>query len=76
MSDKTFRYLNPCDHFMRMLSITYPKSQVDEAKIDRYARLYRKNLQSAVLAEIKEFQIPDFTLRERATDMAPICIQY
>ena len=44
MSDKTNRYLNPCDYFMKVLTIDYPKSQVDEAKIDRYARVYRKEL--------------------------------
>ena len=68
MSGKTNRYLNPCDYFMKVLTIDYPKSQVDEAKIDRYARVYRKDLQPKVMAEIKEYKIPDITLRDKATD--------
>ena len=49
MSGATMRYLNPCDYFMRELSIDYPKSQEDEAKIDRFARVYRKTLLPSVL---------------------------
>ena len=76
MSNKTNRYLNPCDFFMKVLTIDYPKSQEDEAKIDRYARVYRKELQPKVLAEIKEYKVPDMTLRDADTDVAPICDQY
>ena len=36
--------VNPADLFMKLLTINYPKSQVDEAKIDRFARVYRKTL--------------------------------
>ena len=76
MSGATFRYLNPCDYFMRELSIDYPKSQEDEAKMDRFARVYRKTLQPTVMQEMKEFKMPDYTLRDKSSTMAPLCTQY
>ena len=57
---------------MKQLAITYPKSQVDEAKIDRFARIYRKSLQPKITQQIKDFAIPEFTFRERDTDAASI----
>jgi len=73
MSGATFRHLNPCDYFMRELAINYPKSQVDEAKIDRFARVYRKQLLPTVLKDMKEYKMPDYTLRDKSQTMAPLC---
>lgn len=32
---------NPCDFFMRELSINYPKTKVDEEKLEKYLRKYK-----------------------------------
>lgn len=37
---KNSKCLNPCDFFMRELSVNYPKGPEDQAKIDYYVKKY------------------------------------
>ena len=42
MMKSSSKYLNPCDHFMRELSINYPKTEEDEKKINSYMERYKQ----------------------------------
>ena len=67
---------NPCDIFMRELAINYPKSQEDDNKVERFARIYRKQQEPFVMREIKNIRMPEFTLRNNASARAATMIQY
>lgn len=45
---------NPCDYFMRELSINYPKSEEDERKIASYSLKYEQELKPTVMLEMHE----------------------
>ena len=42
--DRSGKRQNPCDFFMRELSVNYPKKEEDEAKIKLYTEKYAKEL--------------------------------
>lgn len=58
-------YLNPCDFFMRELSINYPKKAEDEEKIDRYVRKYTEQQKSLVEREMEELRFEELDLGKR-----------
>lgn len=46
---------NPCDFFMRELSINYPKKKADEDRINFYLDKYNREQRPLVLAEMKQY---------------------
>ena len=53
---------NPCDYFMRELSVNYPKKEADEAKILKYTTKYREEQEPEVLALMKEHKFPELDM--------------
>ena len=51
------KYLNPCDFFMRELSVNYPKTEEDEARIAKFIELYKEKCEPCILKEIEENKI-------------------
>lgn len=45
---------NPCDYFMRELSVDYPKSQEDEDKMSRYCTRYQQEQEGAIMNFLKK----------------------
>ena len=46
------KYQNPCDYFMRVLSVNYPKTEEDEARMGYFISLYKEKCEPYVLQEI------------------------
>jgi ABC-type multidrug transport system ATPase subunit len=48
--------LNPCDVFMKILSVNYPKKQIDDEKIKELKDKYQTTLAKAIDKDIKSFK--------------------
>ena len=42
-------YSNPADHFIKALSISYPKTDADIAKLDHFTLNYSKKIQKKLI---------------------------
>ena len=60
--DVKTKFLNPCDFFMKELSVNYPKTEEDEAKITKYIQLYKEICEPKILKEIRENKIEDLEI--------------
>lgn len=66
---------NPCDFFMRELSISYPKGEQDEAKIQSYLEKYNTEQANTVEMEIKEKQFGALNLKRARALAVPFTKQ-
>jgi ABC-2 type transporter len=73
------RFTNPADFFMKILSVRYPKSAEDDAKIEFLVQSYQKLLLSSIKAENKQIKLSvpvDFKLTEGSFKRAGTCKQF
>lgn len=49
---------NPADHFMKVLAVRYPKTEEDEAKLEKLNINYRTLLEKQIKAEMKIIALP------------------
>lgn len=55
------RFKNPADSFMKLLAVSYPKTEEDKEKIDSFVNSYKKLNEPRVLAERQELSFTDLT---------------
>ena len=53
---------NPCDFFMRELSINYPKKEVDDAKLEKYLTKYQQEHAHKVCEEMERIRFEPLDL--------------
>ena len=77
MGYKVNRYDNPADAFMRSLSISYPKSQADEDKIQNLVQTYNTQQKQSVALLMENFKVPSLDLSKAGHIgvMAPFKLQ-
>jgi hypothetical protein len=54
---------NPADIFMRVLSVKYPKTQQDEAKLLLFNKCYKEQQESEVQGECDWFKCPQLKIK-------------
>ena len=62
LKDKGAKNCNPCDWFMRELSVNYPKSVEDQQKIDHYVKRYQDDMEKKVLADLDGIRFEELNL--------------
>ena len=61
---------NPCDFFMRELSINYPKKQVDDDKLEKYLTKYQQEHAQKVITEMERIRFQPLNIAH-ANQMIP-----
>lgn len=68
------QYGNPTDHYMRVLSVTYPKTEADIEKLQILDDKYTKHIANKVEDQIQKIKLPALDASKR-TNMAPFFTQ-
>ena len=63
--------LNPCDFFMRELSINYPKKQADEDTIKYYSEKYHNEQADRVREELKSITFGELDIKRARGQAIP-----
>ena len=70
-ADTGRKFANPPDHYMKILSIGYPKTLEDGLKIKRFADRYTKECKPLVDKENEENPVPALEINYADRKMAP-----
>ena len=61
---------------MKELSVNYPKTEEDEAKITKYIQLYKETCEPKILNEIRENKIEDLKISNIQQGQASLKVQF
>ena len=70
------KFANPADIFMKILSVNYPKRDVDVQKLDLLVNNYNSEKRALVNLEMNKIKIPEFDLLSKIRLMAPNSVQF
>ena len=76
MGMKINKYQNPADFFMKILTISYPKTDEDQIKLDKLNNNYAQIQAPEVTKSIIELQMPELDESELHVQAAPWCLQF
>ena len=66
---------NPCDFFIREMSINYPKQKEDEQKIAHYTDKYDRELLPQIIKEMSEVKFKELNVKNASSNVVPFCKQ-
>ena len=57
--------MNPADIFLQYMSLDYPLTEADRAKVELMTTTYSRQQEKMILQEMREFTVPELTKTER-----------